>query len=537
MRTDIEIRKLFSDYTYCLDNTLQRPYEWDKEKVVKFINDIVNNKLKTDEGATIRYNVGDFITYDEHNEEIPTKCIFDGQQRITTIMLLFANILHHKPLKNGYRIEQLLYAPCWRGEEQKVKRLRLRNNDDIILGKLINNGISDLSKEEKKSCLVKNYMVISSEFTDRMNESELDDFYNSIINNASYFERECETRLEGIRQFNNLNGWHQSLKQSRVGISTLYQIFRENNKTNEDIETFLCSLSNMDDNDAKEFIALFLYYKGCDYKEKGFPVVIESLVKQGVNVLDDASTFFKTTYQDIIEHATGNNVSDVLNTPFLSQTPLRTVYVDLFTDKINWVNELQYDKKCDIYKKFEWGYISNVVKRAAAGGQSRLSGILASYKPEFGDPVKYVENELRNRGIFISADELKDYRTNSNELFTSMLLRVEYQYCKSLNIKEPVRPIDIVTAEHIHPQRPRKGVDYNCDNNLTQTIGNFTLMGKRGNGSNSNKPFNEKIDLYRISPYLINSQHLCNYDNWTNEKIYENANWYIELFKQFYGIS
>ena len=533
MRNDIEIRKLFADYSYCLDNILQRPYEWERERVVKLIHDICSSSIICDNGGIIRYNVGDFITY-SGSGDIAMKYLFDGQQRITTLTLLFANIYHHNPSRSVKQaIGMLLYVTSIDagGGYSRVKRLNLRREDDVILGKIIAGGIDCLTKEERKSCLAKNYDVISREFTDGMSEGELDSFYSTIMGKASYFERECESRQEGIRQFNNLNGWQQSLKRSRLGIATLYSIFRDNNGRYDDsIEEFLCSLSNMNDQDAKEFLALFIYYKGGDYKENGFPAAFESLVKDGIDVVGDASKFYNTTYQEIISGR------GIFGNPMLRNTTLRQVYVDLFTDKNEWADDITLEKKIEVYKKCEWGYISNIVLNAGTMIRDKFKGILPSYCSECGDIVDYVVRRLTEKRIFMPADGLLDYSSTKNEFFTRILLRVEDVYGEELNRREPVRHIDAVSAEHIHPQKPRKGCEYHCDGNLTYTIGNFTLMGKNGNGSNSNKVFCEKKELYGISPYLINSKHLYCYEDWNDDTIRDNAKWHIERIRRFYGI-
>lgn len=533
MRNDIEIRKLFGDYSYRLDNILQRPYEWEKDRVVKLIRDICNSNILCDNGGIIRYNVGDFITYND-GDDIATKYLFDGQQRITTLTLLFANILHHGPSQSTKQaIDLLLYVPSVHndGGYSKIKRLTLRNEDDVVLGKILANGTTNLTKEEQKSCLAKNYVLISKEFTDGKTPEELDRLYSNIMKKASYFERECESRQEGIRQFNNLNGWQQSLKRSRLGISTLYSMFRDSNKYDDKVENFLCSLSNMNDQDAKEFLALYIYYEGGIYKESGFPSAFESLAKSGIDVVWRATMFYNTTYQDII------NPQGVFDNPFFKQPPLRQVYVDLFTDKNSWAKNIPPEDKIATYKKFEWGYVSNIILNGGAAIRDKFKGILPSYNENGENIVVYVTKTLENKGLFMNPDNLLGHRSAQNELFTRLLLRVEYVYDKELGVKEPVSHVDVVSAEHIHPQRPRKGRDYYCDNNLTNTIGNFTLMGKRSNGSNSNKPFNEKRELYKISPYLINSQHLYQtYEEWNNDTIQSNAKWYVQHLKTFYEI-
>ena len=63
MKNDIEIGKLFEQQRYVLDEILQRSYEWDVDRVVNLINDILEVKFNSSRGGQCRYNIGDFITY------------------------------------------------------------------------------------------------------------------------------------------------------------------------------------------------------------------------------------------------------------------------------------------------------------------------------------------------------------------------------------------------------------------------------------------------------------------------------------------
>ena len=49
MKNDFEITKLF-EQRYELDQTLQRSYEWDVDRVVNFINDILETKFNSSSG-------------------------------------------------------------------------------------------------------------------------------------------------------------------------------------------------------------------------------------------------------------------------------------------------------------------------------------------------------------------------------------------------------------------------------------------------------------------------------------------------------
>ena len=78
----------------------QRPYKWEKDQVVQLLNDIKNDLSKTQSNS--RYRIGSLILCIDA-EKIEEKWdrsidIVDGQQRITTILLILNYLLHSEEL-------------------------------------------------------------------------------------------------------------------------------------------------------------------------------------------------------------------------------------------------------------------------------------------------------------------------------------------------------------------------------------------------------------------------------------------------------
>ena len=97
MTNDKAIYNLFL-FRYEIDSMLQRSYEWDVDRAINLIKDIREVKLTKNDGGQCHYNIGDFITYSNDDDNISSiKYLCDGQQRLTTLVLLLANILHHEP--------------------------------------------------------------------------------------------------------------------------------------------------------------------------------------------------------------------------------------------------------------------------------------------------------------------------------------------------------------------------------------------------------------------------------------------------------
>lgn len=528
MKNDNNIDVLFKQ-RYVLDQILQRSYEWDTDRVVNLINDIRNFKI----GGQRRYNIGDFITYKKDNIE-DFKYICDGQQRLTTLVLLFANIMHHHPsdpkISEGLNI--MLNQPTFdeNGRAKKVKVLKLKDTDNSVLNKIIESGVEGLTKEEKNSHLVKIYNKITDTFTKNMNGEELNALYTSIITKASYFERECESQEEAIKQFNNLNGGQKSISKSRVGIAMLYGIY-DKMPTNEKIKQFLSELSNMQPKKATDFLCLYIYYRANKWRESDIPTTINELSKENKDLLNDIVNFYNNIYIKNIEQS---------HNPFMAQSSLQQIWIDLYTDKCSQMSNVDKTAKDNVYKKFEWGYICNRIKNGGSSEKAIFSGVVGNFDNARGDISQYITNKLKEKGLYESVSIVNTYKQNKinrgDDLFKRLLLVVEEEYKQSIGVKEPITHCGNPTLEHIHPQNPRENETYQCDDTITNRFGNKTIIGGVANKSLSNKNYPDKRNDYANSPYYINSKHLSTYKEWTKESVEDNENFYFDLLNKHYGL-
>lgn len=545
MLNDTHIKNLFtSTYRYVVDSTLQRSYEWEDNRVINFINDIRKVKLTKNDGGQCRYNIGDFITYGNYDDSTDNvKYLCDGQQRMTTLVLLFANILHHGPsvkVKNSIKLILKKSSMNSDGYVKEVNVLTLKGTDDEILKKIIENGtLKKPSKEEKESHLTKVYNKITEKFTKDMNEEELSDFYTSIIKNASYFERECESKEEAIKQFNNLNGGQQSITDARKGIALLYGLYNEESCKEEsykegsykkDIENFLFELSNIPEKEAKEFLCLYLNYRDSKCRESDLPGGIKELDGKDDDLLNNMFDFYNQIY---VENYKNRKV------PFSDKTSLRQAWVDLYTDKYPSMKDIDISEKDKAYRKCEWGYICNRILNSSRGDKNLFYRMFNNFNPDCEQLSNYVVSYLRNKDLYGTVDIIDSYKRegkNGNDLYPKLLQRVEEQYQIDLDCKEAINHVSKPTWEHIRPRNPRNDEEYQCDDGFTNNFGNMTIIGGKANSSLSNKAFKDKIEGYKKSPYYINSHHLAKYDHWDGETVNDNKMFYFDELKKYYGL-
>lgn len=532
MKNDKSLEEMFLQRRYVLDETLQRSYEWDVKKVVKLIEDILTTKLKSTNGGCCRYNIGDIITYSaEGDRDLDVRYLCDGQQRLTTLVLLFANILHHHP-SNETVIRNIAYMlrPPILGTMTPGIILKLKSGDNEVLGKIIDSGINDLTQEEKKSRLAQAYNKITEVFTGGKSGDKLNEFYKQVVDNTSFFERECESQEEAIKQFNNLNGRQQRISNSRIGIAILYGMYNKKMKEDGKMGEFLRNLSNMDSARQKEFLCLYTYYRKNEWRESDVPEMVEMLIEEdGEDVVSDILEFHNYYVKNIESNTNA----------FISKSACSQTWIDLFSDKYPQMKGVSEEERIATYRICEWGYICNRIKYGGSSQKSKYVNYFKGYDIEKGSLLQYTKELLRRDGLCEPVGIIKDAKVTKDsrkDFFLPLLKVIEAEYEEELKIKEHVNHCCKPSLEHIHPQAMRPDEVYLCDESVVNRFGNMTIIGDDANKSLSNKNFPGKRELYENSPYFINSKHLCKFEKWDNASVEENEKFYYGLLRTYYGL-
>lgn len=86
----IEVLKLFKDYSFIIPD-YQRHYVWEKDNIIALLEDL-NNTFKDDDIEDKEYFIGSFVFFNHNDGNYQYFEVIDGQQRLTTILLIFAVI-------------------------------------------------------------------------------------------------------------------------------------------------------------------------------------------------------------------------------------------------------------------------------------------------------------------------------------------------------------------------------------------------------------------------------------------------------------
>jgi len=211
----------------------QRPYSWNAEQAEQLIRDIHESFLEESE----EYFIGSLICIDKGKNEYE---IVDGQQRLTTLSLIFAKVrdlISNEKIKSDIQ-KRILPIDVFSDRPQEP-RLKIRKKEEDLYNNYILQGNKDYLPEEKnrthtEALFVHNFQTIG-EYIDKeiMKEDELKNLTKYILENVYIVLVKTENFASSYRLFNVLNTRGLSLKQSDLLKNRIFEIAETHNKTNK----------------------------------------------------------------------------------------------------------------------------------------------------------------------------------------------------------------------------------------------------------------------------------------------------------------
>lgn len=222
----------------------QRPYAWEEDKCKTLWEDIFtfafpdNDCDKFDENE--EYYLGPIVTFKNENGKIE---VIDGQQRLTTLMLLlrafydgFANANDRKSVSTRTRIEKCI----WKTDEFDEPNLDiLKIDSDVATDEDKDEFLSILKtgkcNKQQKSRYAKNFMFFKNAIENLLHEFPT--FYalmpNRILNNCILLPIEAESQNTALRIFSTLNDRGLPLSDADIFKAQFYKFYSKNNKKDE----------------------------------------------------------------------------------------------------------------------------------------------------------------------------------------------------------------------------------------------------------------------------------------------------------------
>ncbi|WQS75080.1 DUF262 domain-containing protein [Helicobacter pylori] len=516
----------------------QRVYSWEKEQCKQLWDDIIktggNDQIEGHFIGSIVF-VHDGIYTTNHNELL----IIDGQQRLTTITLLFIALRDHLNDEN----ELLEKFSC-----QKIQNRYLINSDEkgdkkfkLILSEPDRDTLLSLIDENKRKPsepslkIVENFKLFEEWI--RKNTDKMETIFKG-LDKLMVVEISLERGKDNPQLiFESMNSTGKDLTQTdlirnyilmglesekqKIFYKKYWRAMEEDFKQNETLfNQFVRHYFTIKIREIPNINKVYEAFK--DYQQKK-GIGIEDLLK-------DLQKYCGYFCQIVFKKEADKDLNKALG--FLVGLEMDVIYPLLL--------ELYSDYSDGVLSKADFIPIialieSYICRRAVCGlGTNSLNKVFPSFtkhiqKDEYFKSLKAHFVYLTEKQRFPNNDEFKDsfitidfYHLKKNKYF--------FERLKNFDTKEPVN-IKECTIEHIMPQTLTEEWERDLGENFQaihdkylHTIGNLTLTGY--NKEYNNKPFKEKRDRengFKQSPLRLN-QSLRGLEVFGEEQIKKRAN-------------
>ncbi|KLI21400.1 hypothetical protein A9X84_09900 [Brachyspira hyodysenteriae] len=525
----------------------QRNYDWTIKECKVLLNDI------KDAGKLNREHfIGSIVYVDDHTPKtgIQELIIVDGQQRLTTIILIYLRLYKLAEELKDNRLRDRMYEHYLinkyaNTEEEKIKLKPTENNDKALKSIFSNNDFKE------KSNIIDNYNFFEKEINSYNYKSILDGLEKLIFVDMSLDGKEDDPQ----RIFESLNSTGLALSQG--DLIRNYILMKLNSKEQKYIyENYWEHIEKnardetLNKDIVSDFIRDFITSKDNKIPNKN-RVYEEFKLKYSINNINEIKEYleelkeYSIYYNKLInpENEKDKEISlklyDIksieVNVSYPFFLNIYKDYNDKVIDKNTFINIINLIESfvfrrfiCDI-KTSQLNKIFAALYKQIKKGKDYYNS-LEMYLFKFKFPN---DNEIKNN--------LKDkdiYKDKNQQRKMYLFRKLEKG-----NSKEIVSFNDTnYTIEHIFPQQPTKEwkkklskEDYKYMENKLHTIANLTISAN--NGELGNKTFSEKKNMnvdnkeqgYKYSRLWLN-EYLKTIDEWNIERIEERFNILSERF-------
>lgn len=496
----------------------QRPYAWKETQCQTLWDDLVsfafpdNNSDKFDRND--EYFLGSIVTFENEDKK---KEVIDGQQRLTTLMLLlrafydkFGNMQDENSLKIKNRISQCLWKTNEFGDaDLDVLKITSEVAMDDDKNEFLN--ILKTGKIEKnyKSNYAKNYCFFQEKINIFLNEYPSYFVYlpARILNNCIFLPIEAESQDTALRIFSTLNDRGLPLSDADIFKAQLYKFYNSKNEREEFIESWkeletICSkIFSSQNTPMDELFTRYMYFMRANQgiKSSTTEALRKFYEKDKYSLLKNENTLLNLRvladfWNDVYNQREDKFSKKVLKKLFiLNYAPnsmwhyFLSVYFLKNRDENNLLEEEKLDEFLTRIIAFIWSYA--FVK----------PGVNALRTPVYAEMVNIVEGkEISFSEFKIEKETLKSImnhfefnngRPITKSMLTWWIFSFEDQEIPSLTTNFEI--------EHIFAKKRQENDKTLTNIKNLESLGNKSLLESRINIRASDYKFDDKIKYYR----------------------------------------
>ncbi len=509
----IRLVELLGDARQYLVPLFQRPYSWERQEWQTLWNDITDlceaqNPRPHFFGAVV------LIPARSVPEGVTKYSLIDGQQRYTTISILFAALRQVALQRGEERLAEEIYKRFLINEfaegNDYFKLLPTQGDREpyrnIILGEIPNNDDSRLAKA---------YRYFESEI--RKSGLELRKIKDVVERSLSIVRVLLDEKEDPYVVFESLNAKGRSLSQADL-IRNYFLMKIHTNKQEEIYSTFWRPMEEtLGEENLTEFMRHYLMMRRGDFVKKGEVYYNLRDYVEKENAVEALKTLsrFSTYYAKILELVSESDQAIARAIHRLNRLDVTTAYPFLLACYEDYIHQTLSSKEfLEVLKVLE----NFIVRRFVCNVPTRnFNKIFASLYQEVVEAslrpfVESVKDILERRGYPKDYEfernlrEAKLYGSGDRKEKTKFILETleeSFRHEEQVNLEE-------LRIEHVMPQTLTPWWEMHLGENfefihetLLDTLGNLTLTGYNSELSNSN--FEEKKSWYRDSHLELNT--------------------------------
>ncbi|GHR18412.1 hypothetical protein JP0092_11400 [Helicobacter pylori] len=544
-KIEVELKKLHkilvdSDYLYQVPD-YQRPYVWDKDHLGALIDDLVGSYTNNKEDE---YFCGSIVIAE--NQKDNRWDVVDGQQRLTSFIILACTILRLYKNSLGKKSEDFIKESIYDRHDEEKERLKFltaQNYNNIFENTVLNNlefedniKKSELNKKFEENTYLRNayyFKELLNESIKNGSISDIDDFVKWFYEHIVLTRIICFEQDSAMQIFQVLNDRGQPLSPIDILKSNLMQEIKQDSEKRKDFITTwdklveACKSIEGIDIDLEDFFNMYLEYADPSTSkkraDKGLKKVFKDSKKDACEFIYGVSTFMKS-YTDLLKKQD------------------RYIYLLRYLPSRYWASILTtalYVKypDFDALKKL---LVSYYYQTWIAGGTiTRIKqtsiNIIKNVKSNKG--IKTIQELiLNNIDSYNTFDQyLYNLRYSSSD-YPSKWVRPVLALVNYFMVDEEKPNFIVMDAEtqveHVLPQKPKKGSQWDADfdkekkEEWVNNIANLTLLKRKKNAQALNGDFDEKRKIYGgkdtskvISCYNITKELYRDYEKWDEKSL------------------
>lgn len=520
----------------------QRAFVWTDEEANNLINDFLEDtdNLSVDINLLPGYLLGNIVLI--NNEDENTVDVVDGQQRLTTLTLLFKAIfitletLQQNDTQNAHNWYRVMAdidkAFQFLDNNDAFKGLRILHNSSLGFGDTYKSIITDQPISTTKSLNEsdENLNLVFDTLCERVNEIrqlgdiEFKKFIKYIQDKVMLIVTTADSKQKAFQLFEVLNNRGRSLEPMDLLKSNFMKILYSDSSVtdtkksefNNNWNHFINILSKQKiqtSSFTKHFI-LGTYGKNVKQDELFTFFDTKKLTSNEILHLSELLKESATIYSSIIKNTTTNKFVSNSKNSFILFTLLKLKQMlSLLIPFYNSSDDLK-EKILDLAVKYGASVLFSFTQTNQI--EKELEIALSKALKEKTDSRKYdiIQDHLKNR----IANNLKQLKAvlptksfasaagNANQKASLLLRFIELYFNDNVIILAPPRKIEL---EHIMPRTADAQLyQFASDKDkaeYTNRIGNLTLLDKSANIAANNKDFVEKSIYYEQSDYKVTS--------------------------------